>query len=345
MKPKYFAVFLATATLAAFGSGCAAQGSSQRASLPRPTSIRVGFFPNITHAQALIGLARGTFQEKLGSGYSIETKMFNAGPSEIEALFAGEIDIGYIGPSPAVNGFLRSQGQALRIISGAASGGASLILQPSLIDEMKADGPEALRGKKIASPQQGNTQDVALRHYLRENNLNGAVTVVPMSNTDQLNAFRQGQLDGSWSPEPWATRLVQESGGVRAFDERTRWPDGAFSTTNVVVRTDFLRKHPDAVQRWMDGHVETTEWIQQQPNEARALVNDELGTLTSKKLSDDVLNEAWSHLDFTNDPLASSTITGVRWATEEGLLPDSSLDSAELFDLEFLNNATTATHQ
>ncbi len=355
MKLNQALILTVAIVLAAAGAGCANQVAVNNETLKTPTPlslasdgatpVRVGFFPNITHAQTLVGLARGTFRDRLGSDYAIETKMFNAGPAEIEALYAGEIDIGYVGPSPAVNGFLRSEGTALRIVSGAASGGASFILQPSLADKLKTEGPSALRGKKIASPQQGNTQDVALRHYLRENGLNGAVTIVPMANADQLTAFSQRQLDGSWAPEPWATRLVKEGGGVRAFDERSRWPDGLFSTTNVIVRTDFLRAHPDAVRKWIDAHLETTHWMKEHPSDAKKIVNDELGRITTKKLSDDVLNEAWSHLDFTTDPLASSTLAVVGWAKEEGLLPDAPLDSAALFDLEFLNNAATATHQ
>lgn len=339
MKRQFCSIPLIVVTLlASLGSGCAPQPSSTNQA-SKPTTIRVGYFPNLTHAPALIGLARGTFVEMLGAGAIVDTKMFNAGPSEVEALFAGEIDIGYIGPSPAVNGYLRSQGQALRIVSGVTSGGASLVLQPDLASVFVTDGANALRGKKIATPQQGNTQDVALRHYLSQNSLKGSVTVVPIANADQTTAFSQKQIDGSWAPEPWASRLVAEGKGVRVFDERTQWADGAFATTNIIVRTAFLNEHPDVVRAWIAANATTIAWMNEHPADARKVVNDELERLTKKRLSDEVLNDAWSHLNFTTDPVASSTLVVAGWAKDEQLLPVSDLDLTQMFDLQFIPNA------
>lgn len=299
-------------------------------------TIRVGYFPNITHSQALVGISQGTFQKFLGDKVKIEVKVFNAGPSEIEALFAGEIDIGYIGPSPAINGYIKSNGEALRIIAGATSGGASLVVQPELAALYEKEGVGALEGKKIASPQQGNTQDVSLRHYLQENGLAGKTQIIPITNADQLTMFSLKQIDGAWAPEPWATRLVQEANGVRLIDEREQWPGGEFVTANIIVSTKFLKEHPDLVKKWLQAHSDITIWINSHPDEAQNIVNEEIGRLTTKKLPVNVLSEAWLMLDITVDPLKDSALTFAEWAFEQGFLGDKKPDLANLYDLTLL---------
>ena len=212
-------VLLALLTLTLIA--CSSNTSSSNGGSASVT-VRLGYFPNLTHAVALVGVARGTFQKALGTNVTLQTKMFTAGPAEIEALFANDIDIGYVGPSPATNGYVKSNGQALRIIAGAASGGALLIVRPQSNIKSASD----LAGKKIADPQQGGTQDVALRYYLLTHGLKpadkgGNVQIVPTDNPTILTLFKQGQIDGAWVPEPWATRLVVEGNGKVFLDERS----------------------------------------------------------------------------------------------------------------------------
>jgi NitT/TauT family transport system substrate-binding protein len=323
-----------------FAFGIARLEAMRRAELKEPQAINVGYFANITHSQALVGISQGQFRNKLGDKVEIKTNVFNAGPSEIEALFAGQIDLGYIGPSPAINGYIKSQGEALRIVSGAASAGASLVVQPALYDAYKKSGAGALEGKKIASPQQGNTQDISLRHFLKDNGLSEKTEIVPIANADQLTMFTMKQIDGAWAPEPWASRLVQEAGGKRLIDERDLWPGKSFCTTNIIVRTGFLEEHPDLVRKWLQAHNEVTDWIDGNPEQAQAIVNSEIERLTSKKLSSEVLKEAWGMLNFTVDPIKSSVMTFADWAFEQGFLGESKPDLGNIYDLSILNEIT-----
>lgn len=311
------------------GAGC--QNNEER-----QKTVKLGYFPNITHSQALVGTSNGKFQESLGSDIKLETKTFNAGPNEIEALFAGEIDLGYIGPSPAVNGYIKSNGESLKIISGATSGAAVLVLQKDLAEKFKKDGAKVLEGKKIASPQQGNTQDISLRHYIKDNNLKN-VEIVPIANADQLTMFTQKQLDGSWAPEPWGARLVKEAEGVITIDERTLWSDKKFCVANVIVSTKFLEEHPDLVKKFLQAHVNLTDWINKNPVEAQKIVNEQIEKLTTKKLAEDVLADAWKRMDVTVNPLKDSVTTFSNWAFDAGFLGDKKPDLSNLYDLNILN--------
>src|SRR5882672_2360106 len=280
---KRYRVVFWTIGLVAFSAAIRAEAAEK---------IRVGYFPNITHAQALVGLANGTFQKVLGPQVVIETKVFNAGPSAIEALFAGAIDLTYIGPGPAINGYVRSGG-SVRIVSGACSGGAALIVREGVVVASAQD----LRGKKIATPQLGNTQDIAARLYLKKNGLSpvengGDVQLLPIANPDQLTLFLQKRLDAAWAPEPWSTRLVQEGHGRVFLDERDLWPKGRFATTVVLVNKKFLQEHPDLVKKWLTGHVQVTRWIQNHSAEARVVTGREIQKITTKALPDPVLTEA-----------------------------------------------------
>ncbi|PIR93104.1 sulfate ABC transporter substrate-binding protein [Candidatus Falkowbacteria bacterium CG10_big_fil_rev_8_21_14_0_10_43_10] len=306
--------------------------------------IKVGYFPNITHSQALVGISNGIFQKFLGDNITIKTIIFNAGPSEIEALFAGEIDIGYIGPSPAINGYIKSRGEALKIISGATSGGASLVVQPEIYSLYQKENDQALEGRKISSPQQGNTHDISLRHYLKEKNLLEKTQVVPIANADQLTMFVQKQLDGAWAPEPWASRLIIEAGGKRIIDERDLWPEKKFCTANVIVSTEFLKEHPDLVKKWLAGHLEVTNWIKANSDEARQIVNAEIEKLTTKKLPEDVLKEAWQMIDVDIDPVKDSVFTFADWAADQGFLGDQKPDLINLYDLSILNEVANTKY-
>ena len=266
--------------------------------------VRLGYFPNITHAQPNVGLKRGIFQKNLGASVKLSPKVFNAGPSAIEALLAGELDILYVGPSPALNGYLRSDGQALRVIAGAASGGALFVARK----EVQLSRKEDYAGKRIASPQIGNTQDISLRSYLKEMGLEtrergGTVTILPIANPDILTLFLRDQLDAAWVPEPWGSILVRTAGAKILVDERDLWPGGRFVTTVVVAAKRFLDQSPDLAGKILKGHVETTLWIQQHRREALQILNQEIASLTHKALPNEVMEEAMGRVEVTWDPL------------------------------------------
>ena len=298
-------------------------------------TIRVGYFPNITHAQALIGLARGDFQQALGPQVKIETKVFTAGPSAIEALFAKAIDLTYIGPGPAINGYVKSDG-AVVIVAGACSGGASLVVRQEAGIHQASD----LHGKRLATPQLGNTQDIAARLYLKKNGLipvekGGDVQVLPIANPDQLTLFFKKNLDAAWAPEPWATRLILEGQGQLFLDERDLWPGRQFATTVILVRKEFLRRHPDLIEKWVRTHRSLTQWIRSHPTEARQIVGGEIKRLTSKALPDNVLETAWTRLEFPSDPLVDSLQTMANASYELGFLGRRKPDLASLVDPQF----------
>jgi NitT/TauT family transport system substrate-binding protein len=302
-------------------------------------TLRVGYFPNITHSQALVGMARGDFQKALGDNVTIQATQFNAGPSVIEAMFAGQIDLSYIGPNPAINGFIKSNGEALRIVCGATSGGVAFIVRPAANIKTAAD----LSGKKIASPQLGNTQDVALRKYIVDNGLKtlengGTVEVVPTDNPLILDMFRLGTIDGAWVPEPWASRLIVEGGGVLFLDERDLWTEtnGQFVTAQIIVSTKFLADHPDVVKAWIRAHVEVTQWELDHPAEAQTLLNGEIEKLTGKKLPPEVLSMAWGRMTVTWDSISASLTASAQAAYEAGFLKQApQLDG--IYDLTLLN--------
>jgi NitT/TauT family transport system substrate-binding protein len=304
-------------------------------------TLRLGYFPNITHSQPIVGLQRGTYAEVLGDNVTLDTATFNAGPSAIEALFAGAIDATYIGPNPAINGYAQSNGEALRIVAGATSGGALLIVRP----EAGIKEPADLDGKRIATPQLGNTQDVALRKYLLDNDLGakesgGNVDVLPTANPDTLNLFKQGEIDGAWVPEPWATRLIQEAGGEVFLDERDLWPDGDFVTTHLIVSTDFLEEHPSAVEKLIQAHIETTDWINANPAEAKQLVNKGIEEVTGAALPEAVIDAAWENIEITHDPFSASLFESAAAAKELEFIDD--VPDANIYSLDLLNQVLTA---
>jgi NitT/TauT family transport system substrate-binding protein len=302
------------------------------------TVIHVGAFPNVTHPQAMVGKSNGWFEKAMGPGVKIEWKGFNAGPSAIEALFAGAIDMTYIGPNPAIAGYVRSNGEALRIVAGATSGGASLVVRK----DSGIQKPEDFHGKKVATPQMGNTQDVSLRawliaHGMKTTDKGGDVQVIPLANPDQLTLFLKKELDAAWAPEPWATRLIQEGNGRLFLDERTLWPNGNFVLTHLIVRTQFLKEHPDLVKNWIRAHVELTDWINSHVPEAKKLLNQQIAKETGKALPDSVLDEAFGRMTATYDPLRSSLMTAAKSAFDAGFLGRQMPDLSSLYDLSLLN--------
>ncbi|WP_242341530.1 MULTISPECIES: ABC transporter substrate-binding protein [unclassified Anaeromyxobacter] len=283
--------------------------------------FRLGYFPNVTHAQALVGVDDGTFARALPA--RLETRMFNAGPAAMEALLAGDLDASYVGPGPAAIAFLRTQGQALRVLAGATSGGAALVVKDARV-------PADLAGKRVASPQLGNTQDVALRMWLRKVGLHdargqGTVEVTPLANPDILALFARGDLAGAWVPEPWASRLVAEAGGRILVDERTLWPEGRFPTTLLVVSARALERRRPEVLALVRAHLELTRrWEQDRAGFAR-LANAAYGARTGKPLREAVLRDAFSRVAPTVDPLKAQLERMARDAQALGFAPKGEL--------------------
>jgi NitT/TauT family transport system substrate-binding protein len=298
-------------------------------------SLRLGYFANVTHAPAVIGEEEGLFAEALGDGVDLEYSYFNAGTEASEALFAGAIDATFIGPNPAINGFAQSDGEALRIVAGTTSGGASLVVRDGI------DAPEDLAGTTLASPSLGNTQDVALRAWLQEEGYEtdetggGDVQIAPQPNADTLTAFQTGTIDGAWVPEPWATRLVNEGGGHVLVDESDLWPDGKFVTTHLIVATEYLEEHPDIVERLIEGLLDAIDVANDDPAAAQASTNAGIERITTKALAEETISGAWANLTFTADPVASSLAKSKDDAVAAGLLEDVDLDG--IYDLTILN--------
>ena len=285
-------------------------------------TLRIGYFPNINHAQAVIGLGKGDFQKALGENVKVETFEFNAGPSAIESLLAKRIDVTYIGPNPAINGYVVSDGKGVKVIAGATSAGASFIVR----NDSGINSVKDLGGKKFASPQLGNTQDVALRKYLQDNGFKttenrGNVTVVPVANADILTLFLKKDIDGAWVPEPWATRLLNEANGKIFVDERDLWPpEGKFVTANIIVRPDYLNENPDVIKKLLVAHVNETQWINNHKEEAIKEFNVQLKKLTRQNIPEDVLAESLTRLEFTYDPIKQSLFKSTNDAYDLGFL-------------------------
>ncbi|RKN38307.1 aliphatic sulfonate ABC transporter substrate-binding protein [Streptomyces hoynatensis] len=341
------APLLLLGTLAACGYGSdaeaddeenspAASGSSSGEQLSAD-SVSIGYFANLTHATAVIGLEDdGLIRQSLG-GTEAETQIFNAGPSAIEALNAGDIDVAFVGPNPAINGWSQSGGQSLRIVSGAASGGASLVVDPDAIHDTGD-----LAGKRIATPQLGNTQDVALLSYLADQGYevdpqsgSGDVSVLRIANSEVLAAFEGGDIDGAWLPEPYASTLISH-GAQTLVDEADLWDGGQFVVTQVIASQDFLAEHEDVVEAIVRGVVQTNAWINENPDEAKTHFNAALGRLPGgKELDPEVLDPAFDHVEFTDDPLAPTLQQGAQNAIDAGLLDDTDLSG--IYDLSILN--------
>ena len=319
--------------------------------VPESKTLRLGYFPNVNHAQAIIGLKNGDYQKIFEahnnnnpgnqSKIKINEVVFSAGPAAIEALFGGQIDAAYVGPNPAISGFIASSKEGLRIVAGASSGGASFIVRSDAGIESVRD----LGGKKFASPQLGNTQDISLRKYIIENGFNtaengGNVTVLPVANADILTLFLKKEIDGAWVPEPWATRLVNEANGKVFVDERDLWPpEGKFVTANIIVRTDYLKENPDVIEKLLAAHVKETLGINNNKEKAISEFNTQLKKLTGKTIPENVLSNAITKLEFTYDPIKLSLIKDANDAYDLGLLENGKQrpNLANIYDLTTLD--------
>ena len=283
--------------------------------------IRVAFFPSIGHIIPIVGLEEKIFEKGIGEEKQIETKLFDSGPQVIESIFSGSIDVAYVGPGPIINGFLKSDGKDIKILSGAASGGASFIIQPN-------SGLESLEnfdGKRIASPQISNSQDVSLRHYLESHGLKsvekgGTVFVLNISNPDIYTLFAKGDIDGAWVPEPWATILVQELDGIRLFNEEKLWPNEEFASVLLIVRTEYLENNPETIQKWVESHEKTVTWINSNPDKSKSLFSSFLIDYMGKSLPTKIIDESFSNITITSDPIKNSVIIFAERADSLGYL-------------------------
>ncbi len=323
------AIYIGIVTITAISIVAAMYHSSYSGSENR---IRVAFFLNVGHAVPIIGTETGIFSNGLGNQTVIETKLFDSGPQVIESLFANSIDIAYVGPGPAINGFLKSENKGIKILSGAASGGASFIVHPDSSISTVKDFP----GKRIAAPQIGNSQDVSLRTYLSENGLKpaekgGSVVVFNIANPDIYTLFVKGEIDAAWVPEPWATILVNELGGKRLFYEEELWPDKQFASVLLIGRSDFIEKHPQIIQNWISSHMETVDRINSNPNESELIFNQFLKKTLGQSLPDQIVSESLANLEITSDPISNSIYIFAERADSLGYLGRHGYDLEGIF--------------
>ena len=308
--------------------------------------IRIAFFPSIAHAVPIVGMETEIFHQNLADERQIEIKVFDSGPQVIESLFSNSIDLAYVGPGPVINGYLKSDGSALKILAGAADGGASLIAQ-------KDSGLESIEnfdGKRIAAPQISNTQDVSLRYYLSSHGLTpvekgGTVYVLNISNPDIYTLFAKGDIDGAWVPEPWATMLVQDLNGVRIFDESQFWPEGQFSSVLLIGRTDFVEKNPEMIKNWIESNEKTVQWINANPTKTKQVYSQFLKDYMGKTLSDEIIDESFSNLVITSEPLKKSVHTFAERADSLGYLGRSGYDINEIFYDDSISVKTVEVEQ
>ncbi len=339
MNRRIFVTILSTAIIAAGLITASSISRDVYSQAAEKKILRLGYFPNINHAQAVIGIGNGDFQRALGDNIEIKRFVFNAGPSAIEALFAKQIDAAYVGPNPAINGYIVSEGKNVRIIAGASSGGAVFVVR----NDSGIQTPKDFAGKKFASPQLGNTQDVALRKYLLDNGYKtkekgGNVEVLPVKNPDILTLMLKKEIDGAWVPEPWGEKLIKEGNARQFLDERTLWPDGKFVTANIVVNPEYLRANPDVIKKLLEAHINETRWINNNKEEALKVYNTELKKLTGQTIPEDQLKGAFSKLEITYDPLKQSLFKSANDAFEIGFLGKIKPDLTGIYDLTVLND-------
>ena len=335
-------IFVIILSIVIIGTGLITATSISRDGYSQGTEkkiLRLGYFPNINHAQAVIGIGNGDFQKELGDNIEIKSFVFNAGPSAIEALFARQIDAAYVGPNPAINGYIVSGGKNVRIIAGASSGGAVFVVR----NDSGIQTPKDFAGKKFASPQLGNTQDVALRKYLLDNGYKtkekgGNVEVIPIKNPDILTLMLKKEIDGAWIPEPWGEKLIKEGNARLFLDERTLWPNGKFVTANIIVNPEYLQANPDVIKKFLEAHINETQWINNNKVQALNVYNTELKKLTGQTIPEDQLKGAFSKLELTYDPIKQSLFKSANDAFEIGFLGKTKPDLTGIYDLTVLND-------
>jgi sulfonate transport system substrate-binding protein len=339
MSPKRFALLALAFSLVAGACGKNSDTPKAAASTnAAPVTLRLGYLPNLTQASVLVGVDKGLFTKDLGTD-KLTTQTFNAGGDAVTALFSDAIDAAFVGPNPAINAWAKSKGTAIKIVAGATSGGAALVVKPEITSA------DQLKGKTIATPQLGNTQDVAARYWLKSKGLKtdtaggGDVKIVPEDNGLTLQNFQANTIQGAWVPEPWVTRIVQEGGGHVLQNEADLWPGGKFVTTHLIVSQKFLKAHPATVKRLLEGLVDSTKYVNAHTADAQTVANNAIFKLTQKKLADGVVTAAWKNLDFTTDPISASLKTSAKHAEDVGLLDPVNL--AGIYDLTLLKEITS----
>ena len=345
MKRALVATGLAAAM--AVAAGCTSSSTASPAAGSDSNArvvLRLGFLTNITHAPALIGIAKGYFAQSLGKNVKLEVKPFSTGTQEGTALLAGQLDAAYVGPNPAIKAWQTSSGKLIKVISGAASGGAALVVKKSI------NSPAQLKRQKLATPSLGNTQDVALRYWLKQHHVTatqtggGAVPVTPITpNSAAVLQFKSGQIAGGWEPAPYDIEMVQDGGHV-LVNEASLWPKGQFVTTNLVVTQQFLAAHPSVVTGLLKGQIQANGFIHANMPGAEAAANNELTSLLGKGLDPSVVSAAFKQITFTNDPIASSLAADAQHAVDVGLL-DPVHNISALYDLGPLNTLLKASGQ
>ena len=298
--------------------------------------LRLGYFPNINHAQAVIGVGNGDFQEALGN-IRLETRIFTAGPDAAVVLFANGIDCSYVGPNPAINGYMRSGG-SIKAVAGATSGGAVFVVR----NDAGISSVDDLSGKKLASPWLGNTQDVALRYYLQQHGYDirtsgGDPVIQPTTPADIVTLMADKRLDGAWVPEPWGARLEREANSHIFLDERDLWKDGKFSTSLIICRSDYVENNPQTIRKLIEAHVDKTVWIGNNKEEAISLFNTQIMQLLRIEFDERDLQAALTRMEFTYDPLDETIQEAADHANQLGLLGNREPDLSGMFDLRFLN--------
>jgi NitT/TauT family transport system substrate-binding protein len=335
--PRSFVTAVCASVVFVAGCGGSAAPAATPTSANQPFTLRLGYLTNLTHGSVLVGLDRGSLTASLPSRTTVTKQAFNAGPAEVEAILGGALDAAYMGPSPAVSAYIKTK--AIRVVAGATSGGAGLVIRPGLA----IHGPADLKGKTLATPELGNTQDVALRAYLADHGLKtdpqggGDVRIVPTANATALSLLQQGQIDGAWVPEPWLSRMIIDAHGQLLVNEADLWKQqqGRFATTELVVTKKLLDERPDVVKGLIEGQVKTTSWILQNSTSARTEAGAALVKLTNSKLAEPVLDAAWARLTFTVDPLAASFKKEASNAQRVGLVSSTNLNG--ILDLRQLN--------
>jgi NitT/TauT family transport system substrate-binding protein len=321
------------AAAAMLAAGCASSASRAQG---EEGVLRLGIFPNLTHAPGYVALGEGFFEETLGDT-RVETRVFNSGTDAGEALIAGSIDATYIGPGPATSLFVESGGR-VAVVSGAVSGGAAFVVRTG----SGIDGPEDLPGKRVGVPSFGNTQDIALRvwledHGLKTNDEGGEVTVLEVDNPELPQFFKRGDLDAAWEPEPYPSLLVGQGLAEVYVDEADLWPAGEFVTTHLLVSTPYMENHPDVIRGLVEANVEAIEFMNEDPEAAKAAAQAELITAGAPSLDQAVVDAAWDKLTFTWDPIASSLQAGAEDAFSLGYLEEEPSNILELYRLDDLN--------
>jgi NitT/TauT family transport system substrate-binding protein len=345
MRRALLAAGVAAATLLAAGCGSSSSPTTPASSgSSAPVTLRLGFLENITHASALVGIKEGFFTKDLGKNVTLKLYPFSTGTEEATALLAGQLDAAYVGPNPAIKAWQSSGGNLIRVIAGAASGGAALVVKKSITK------PSQLKGQKLASPSLGNTQDVSMRYWLKTQGLTtsptggGDVPITPITpNSDAVLAFESGSIAGGWEPAPYDAEMVADGGHV-LVNEASLWPSGQFVTTELVATQSFIAAHPTVIDGLLKGQIQANNFINSDKAAAETAADAELALLSGKALKTKIVAASFAQVTFTNDPIASSLITDAQHAVDVGLLKPVS-DLSAIYDLGPLNKLLAADGQ